>query len=218
MARIYENFVNDFVYENPNNLLVFMENHDTKRFNEYCPNLADYKLALTLIATTRGIPQIYYGSEIGMKGSKDAGDADIRRDFPGGWDTDTLTAFYAQDDVRKRSKLGRTPEQEAYFQFTKKVLNWRKNQAVIHEGTLVQYVPENNVYVYFRILGEKKIMVVLNNATDAQSIATSRFVDVLDKFSIRAVPLKKEVLSDTFIDMSKNSLTIPGKTAWIIEL
>ena len=218
MARIYENFVNDFVYENPNNLLVFMENHDTKRFNEYCPNLADYKLALTLIATTRGIPQIYYGSEIGMKGSKDAGDADIRRDFPGGWETDTLTAFYAQDDVRKRSKLGRTPEQEAYFQFTKKVLNWRKNQAVIHEGTLVQYVPENNVYVYFRILGEKKIMVVLNNATDAQSIATSRFVDVLDKFSIRAVPLKKEVLSDTFIDMSQKSLTIPGKTAWIIEL
>jgi glycosidase len=218
MARIYENFVNDFVYEDPNNLLVFMENHDTKRFNEYCPNLADYKLALTLIATTRGIPQIYYGSEIGMKGSKDAGDADIRRDFPGGWDTDTLTAFYAQDDVRKRSKFGRTPEQEAYFQFTKKVLNWRKNQTVIHEGTLVQYVPENNVYVYFRILGEKKIMVVLNNATDAQSIATSRFVDVLDKFSIRAVPLKKEVLSDTFIDMSQKSLTISGKTAWIIEL
>jgi hypothetical protein len=72
--------------------------------------------------------------------------------------------------------------------------------------------------VYFRILGEKKIMVVLNNATDAQSIATSRFVDVLDKFSIRAVPLKKEVLSDTFIDMSQKSLTISGKTAWIIEL
>jgi glycosidase len=153
-----------------------------------------------------------------MKGSKDVGDADIRRDFPGGWDTDTLTAFYAQDDARKRSKLGRTPEQESYFQFTKKVLNWRKNQAVIHNGTLVQYVPENNVYVYFRILGEKKIMVVLNNSTDAKSIATSRFVDEMDKFSIRAVPLKKEVLSDTFIDMSQKSLTIPGKTAWIIEL
>ena len=218
MARIYENFVNDFVYENPQNMLVFMENHDTKRFNEYCPNLNDYKLALTLIATTRGIPQIYYGSEIGMKGSKEAGDADIRRDFPGGWVSDTLNAFYAASDVRKGSKLGRTPEQEAYFQFTKKLLNWRKNQPVIHQGELVQYVPENNVYVYFRILGDQRVMVVLNNSTNEQALNLSRFSDVLNKTTIWAVPIKNEVLSDTPIDMSKKTLTIPGKTSWIIAL
>ena len=225
MVRIYENFVNDFLYADPNNLLVFMENHDTKRFNEICPNLADYKLALTLLSTTRGIPQIYYGSEIGMKGSKEVGDADIRRDFPGGWETDKQTAFYANDDKRRNGREGRTPEQEAYFQFTKKLLNWRKNQVVIHEGKLVQYVPENNVYVYFRIQeGEnslqssKRVMVVLNNSMDEQKINLDRFEESLDVSQLKSVPIRKEILSDFPIDFSQKTLTIPGKTAWIIEL
>ena len=225
MVRIYENFVNDFLYADPNNLLVFMENHDTKRFNEICPNLADYKLALTLLSTTRGIPQIYYGSEIGMKGSKEVGDADIRRDFPGGWETDKQTAFYANDDKRRNGREGRTPEQEAYFQFTKKLLNWRKNQVVIHEGKLVQYVPENNVYVYFRIQeGEnglqssKRVMVVLNNSLDEQKINLDRFEESLDVSQLKSVPIRKEILSDFPIDFSQKTLTIPGKTAWIIEL
>jgi glycosidase len=225
MVRIYENFVNDFLYADPNNLLVFMENHDTKRFNEICPNLADYKLALTLLSTTRGIPQIYYGSEIGMKGSKEVGDADIRRDFPGGWETDKQTAFYANDDKRRNGREGRTPEQEAYFQFTKKLLNWRKNQVVIHEGKLVQYVPENNVYVYFRIQeGEnslqssKRVMVVLNNSMDEQKINLDRFEESLDVSQLKSVPIRKEILSDLSVDFSQKTLTIPGKTAWIIEL
>jgi len=225
MVRIYENFVNDFLYKNPNNLLVFMENHDTKRFNEIYPNLADYKLALTLVSTTRGIPQIYYGSEIGMKGSKEVGDADIRRDFPGGWDTDKQTAFYANDDKRRYGREGRTPEQEAYFQFTKKLLTWRKNQEVIHEGKLVQYVPENNVYVYFRIQesenglqSSKRLMVVLNNSTDEQKINLERFEESLDVSQLKSVPIRKEILSDLPIDFSQKTVTIPGKTAWIIEL
>jgi glycosidase len=225
MVRIYENFVNDFLYKNPNNLLVFMENHDTKRFNEIYPNLADYKLALTLLSTTRGIPQIYYGSEIGMKGSKEVGDADIRRDFPGGWDTDKQTAFYANDDKRRYGREGRTPEQEAYFQFTKKLLNWRKNQIVIHEGKLVQYVPENNVYVYFRIQesenglqSSKRLMVVLNNSMDEQKINLDRFEESLDVSQLKSVPIRKEILSELPIDFSQKTLTIPGKTAWIIEL
>ena len=225
MVRIYENFVNDFLYKNPNNLLVFMENHDTKRFNEIYPNLADYKLALTLLSTTRGIPQIYYGSEIGMKGSKEVGDADIRRDFPGGWGTDKQTAFYANDDKRRYGLQGRTPEQEAYFQFTKKLLNWRKNQEVIHEGKLVQYVPENNVYVYFRIQesknglqSTKRLMVVLNNSLDEQKINLDRFEESLDVSQLKSVPIRKEILSDLPLDFSQKTLTIPGKTAWIIEL
>ena len=225
MVRIYENFVNDFLYKNPNNLLVFMENHDTKRFNEIYPNLADYKLALTLLSTTRGIPQIYYGSEIGMKGSKEVGDADIRRDFPGGWGTDKQTAFYANDDKRRYGLEGRTHEQEAYFQFTKKLLNWRKNKEVIHEGKLVQYVPENNVYVYFRIQesenglqSSKRLMVVLNNSSDEQKINLDRFEESFDVSQLKSVPIRKEILSDLPIDFSQKTLTIPGKTAWIIEL
>lgn len=197
MVRVYENFVNDFLYADPNNLLVFMENHDTKRFNEYCPSLADYKMALTLIATTRGIPQIYYGSEIGMKGSKDKGDADIRQDFPGGWKTeDKHSAFYSNEEANKNLGIpGRTETEEAYFQFTKTLLNWRKNQPVIHTGKFKQFVPENNVYVYFRYDEQETIMVILNNSTKEESINLTRFQEVLKGKKIFNNVLTKEMVN-----------------------
>ncbi|MEC8884957.1 MAG: glycoside hydrolase family 13 protein, partial [Bacteroidota bacterium] len=148
MMKAYNNFVNDFLYPDINNLLVFLENHDTGRFNEiYDQNLDNYKLGLTLIATTRGIPQLYYGSEIGMRGDKGKGDGDIRRDFPGGWKDDAQNAFEA---------ASRTQQQEAFFSFTKKLMNWRKTAKAVHQGTLTQFIPENDVYVYFRILGDEK--------------------------------------------------------------
>src|SRR5690606_35966177 len=92
MIKVYDNFTNDFLYPNIDNLLVFAENHDTQRINQHYPNFEDYRLAMTLIATVRGIPQIYYGSEIGMKGNKSNGDPDIRHDFPGGWRSDANNA------------------------------------------------------------------------------------------------------------------------------
>ena len=118
-CAINENFINDFLYADADNLLVFFENHDTERFNERHPDIRDYKLALSLICTTRGIPQIYYGSEIGMKGERNFGDGDIRRDFPGGWKDDQHSAFIDSE---------RTDEENAYFEFTKRLLNWRKNK------------------------------------------------------------------------------------------
>ena len=94
MVKAYENFVNDFLYADVDNLLVFAGYHDSNRINEiYDGDLDKYKLALTLVLTTRGIPQIYYGDEIGMRGNKAEGDGDIRRDFPGGWDGDENNAF-----------------------------------------------------------------------------------------------------------------------------
>ena len=97
MIKIYNSFGNDFLYPDINNILVFFENHDTERFNEiFNGDSRYYKMALTLISTVRGIPQIYYGSEIGMRGEKSKGDADIRRDFPGGWKGDPQNAFNPQ--------------------------------------------------------------------------------------------------------------------------
>lgn len=212
MVRIYENFVNDFLYANPNNMMIFLDNHDTKRFNEYCPNLQDYKLAMTLLATTRGIPQIYSGTEIGMKGSKEVGDADIRRDFPGGWPTDKQTAFYSNDDPRKRGLLGRGSEQEAYFQFTKKILNWRKSKPIIHDGSLIQFVPQDNCYVYFRVLEDQKVMVIINNATSPQVLKLDRFKEVLGNVSTG-----KEALSGNPIYLNVPTLEVGSKTAMIIE-
>jgi glycosidase len=95
MIRAYNNFTNDFLYPDINNILLFAGNHDTNRINEiYQGDIDTYKMAMTLIFTTRGIPQIYYGDEIGMLGNRDKkGDGEIRRDFPGGWPGDTKNAF-----------------------------------------------------------------------------------------------------------------------------
>jgi glycosidase len=214
MVRVYENFVNDFLYKDPNKLLVFMENHDTQRFNEYCPSLADYKLALTLIATTRGIPQIYYGSEIGMKGKKEVGDADIRQDFPGGWGSlDDHNAFFSNGDVSNlRGMKGRTEQEEAYFQFTKQLLNWRKNQPVVHSGKMKQYVPENNVYVYFRYNESDTLMVIINNSIKEETLKLNRFDEMLSG---------KSILRDVFTNQDSKltyTLTLPAKTAMVYRV
>ena len=203
MIRFYENFVNDFLYNDPNNLLIFFENHDTQRFNEYCPKIEDYKLATTLLATTRGIPQIYYGSEIGMKGDKGKGDADIRRDFPGGWPSDTTNAF---------TENGRTILQKAYFDFSKKIWNWRKGKSVIHKGEFKQYVPEKNVYVYFRYDRNETVMVILNNSIEEQKLDPSRFSECIanKKFGV-------DVITGSLTPLDREFKIAP-KTAYILEL
>ena len=223
MVRFYDNFSNDFQYKDPSNILVFMENHDTKRFNEYCPNLADYKLALTLITTTRGIPQIYYGSEIGMKGSKEIGDADIRKDFPGGWAADRHTGFCSSEDVKCHGyQTGRTPEEEAYFQFTKTLLNWRKNNTIIHEGKLMQFVPENNVYVYARykepngiadMPGRQVVLVIINNSSKDETIRWDRYQEML-----QGKESGLDVLTNQSFNFDLKTAIIPAKTAYILEL
>ncbi|MFT4830690.1 MAG: glycosidase [Psychroserpens sp.] len=203
IIQVYENFVNDFLYPNINNILVFAENHDTPRINELYPNFEDYQLAMTLIATVRGIPQIYYGSEIGMKGDKSKGDGDIRRDFPGGWQEDTITAFTAK---------GRNEVQNNYFNFSKKLFKWRKNACVIHGGKTTQYVPEEEVYVYFRYVEGKAVMVILNNNKTTKHLSLDRFAENLMGFL-----QGKEVLTDTVIKLG-NKLTIGPKKSMIIEL
>lgn len=147
-----------------------MGNHDVNRINqEFDGDIEKYKLALTLIMTLRGIPQIYYGDEIGMLGDKGKGDGDIRRDFPGGWEGDSQNAFTSN---------GRTDGQNEYFDFTKKLLNWRKEKEVVHIGKTLHFSPTNNVYVYFRYLPnnpQETVMVVLNNSTKNQTIDLDRF-------------------------------------------
>ena len=204
MFKFYENFVNDFLYENPNNLLIFAENHDTNRFNYiYKNDFNKYKMAMTILATMRGIPQLYYGSEIGMAGDKGKGDADIRQDFPGGWASDKNNAFKAS---------GRTAEQAKYFDFTAKVFNWRKAKSVIHNGKLMHYLPDNNVYVYFRYNDTESVMVVVNNSKDKQIVKLDRFKESLASYSSG-----KDIISDANFDL-KSELTIEGKSSLILEL
>lgn len=204
MQKVYDNFTNDFLYPDINNILVFAENHDTGRFNEiYKGNINKYKMAMALIATVRGIPQIYYGSEIGMAGDKGKGDADIRRDFPGGWNVDSNNAF---------TKSGRTAEQEQFFDFTSKLLNWRKNKEVIHSGKTTHYLPDNNVYTYFRHNDKESVMVIINNSAEARMFKTNRFAENIKNYSTG-----KDVLSGNTINLT-NEINIEPKSVMILEL
>lgn len=203
MVKVYDNFTNDFLYPNIDNILIFAENHDTQRINQHYPDFKKYQLAMTLIATVRGIPQLYYGSEIGMAGNKDKGDGDIRHDFPGGWIGDTNNAF---------SKARRTAEQQKYFDFTSKLFNWRKTNSAVHFGKMTHYLPENNVYVYFRYDDSKTVMVLINNSPEKQTVKTNRFSQNIKNFKTG-----KEILTNQNIDLS-NEISIEPKSALILEL
>jgi glycosidase len=204
MIKFYNNFVNDFLYDNPNNLLIFAENHDTNRFNQnYKNDFKKYQMAMSLLATIRGIPQLYYGSEIGMAGDKGKGDADIRQDFPGGWNGDTNNAF---------TKAGRTVEQAKYFDFSSKLFTWRKTKTVIHSGKTTQYIPEDNIYVYFRHNESESVMVVVNNNKEKKALKPNRF-----KESIQNHVSGKDVISEKIFDI-KQDLEIEGKSVLILEL
>jgi glycosidase len=204
MTKFYDNFANDFLYPNPNNLLIFAENHDTHRVNHvYNNDIRKYKMTMALLATVRGIPQIYYGSEIGMAGNKDKGDADIRQDFPGGWEGDANNAF---------TKEGRTQIQNDYFDFTSKLFNWRKSKSLIHSGKMTHYIPENNVYVYFRYNDSESVMVVINNNTEKQILKTNRFQENIQNYTSG-----KDIITEKSLDI-KNDIEIEGKSILIIEL
>lgn len=205
MAKLYNVFTSDFLYPNINNLLVFFENHDTERFNEiFNGNPAEYKLAMTLMATVRGIPQLYYGSEVGMRGDKNkGGDADIRRDFPGGWKSDKINAF---------NPSSQTSEQKEFYQFTQKLLNWRKGMDVIHTGRTKNFVPQNNIFVYFRYNEKESVMVILNNNEADQTIDVKHFAESLKGFS-----KGKDVISGREFSVNEN-FQIPAKSSMVIEL
>ena len=203
LIKVYENMVNDIVYTDPSRLLIFLENHDTQRFNEiYNSDIRKYKLGLVLIATLRGIPQLYYGSEIGMRGVKDYGDADIRRPFPGGWPDDERNAFEGK---------GRTDEENQFFELTKKVLNWRKQSEAVSSGSFHHYVPEDNLYVYFRISAGQRILIVLNNSMEVKDIDWSRYEEQLANAKSGI-----EVLTGKIVDF-KSKFKIEEKDAMIIE-
>ena len=207
MIKIYNSFGNDFLYPDINNILVFFENHDTERFNEmFKGDVRYYKMAMSLIATVRGIPQIYYGSEIGMQGDKNkGGDADIRRDFPGGWKGDSQNAFNPETQ---------TLEQKQFHDYTQKLLTWRKGKEVIHTGKTKHYMPQEKVYVYFRYNENEKVMVIINNNEKDQTFDLNRFEE-----SLNGVSKGKDIVTGKEISIStQNKITISGKSSLILEL
>ncbi len=152
--KVYETLAEDFLYGDPNSNKVFNGNHDVGRVYDLVgKNLAKVKLSYALILTTRGIPQLYYGDEIVLKGDKP--DGNLRKDFPGGWANDSHNAF---------TEKGRTDEENDMYNYVSTILNWRKTATEIQTGKLMHYQPKDNIYVYFRYTETEKTMVIINNS------------------------------------------------------
>lgn len=175
LYKLYDYQTQDLVYANPMNLLTFLDNHDTSRFaqtDEMAKNLKRYKQAMVFLLTTRGIPQIYYGTEILMTGDKGKGDGDLRKDFPGGWQGDTRNCFV---------KNGRTALENEAFEFTRQLLNWRKGNQVIGKGSLKHYSIQNGVYVYQREFNGKSVVVIMNGTDDSKELDLTLYQEILPR-------------------------------------
>ena len=175
LYKLYDYQTQDLVYANPMNLLTFLDNHDTSRFaqtDEMAKNLKRYKQAMVFLLTTRGIPQIYYGTEILMTGDKGKGDGDLRKDFPGGWQGDTRNCF---------AKNGRTALENEAFEFTRRLLNWRKGNQVIGKGSLKHYSIQNGVYVYQREFNGKSVVIIMNGTDDSKELDLTPYQEILPR-------------------------------------
>ena len=169
VMKVYNMLATDGVYKDPMRNGIFLDNHDFDRYYSVIgEDINKYKMGITWLLTLRGIPQLYYGTEILMKNFKDPSDAEVRRDFPGGWAADATNKFIAAN---------RTLQENEAFDYVKALANFRKKSPAIKTGKLMQYVPQDGVYVYFRYDNNQTIMVVSNTAKDEKKISIERFAE-----------------------------------------
>lgn len=203
ITRLYYTLSQDFLYSDPFLNVIFVDNHDLNRyFTSQGEDPAKFKLGLTFLLTTRGIPQIFYGTEIAMKGGSI--DPDKRRDFPGGWPGDPIDAFTPEG----REELGVTD----IFAHVRKLTRWRQGKEVVHFGRLTHFVPENNVYVYFRHNEDETVMVILNGDEEPKTVRTARFAERMDGYRTGLDILTDETLTDL------TQISVPARGARVIEL
>ncbi len=185
LVRLYEFLGKDYHYANPMDLVLLADNHDMSRIWEQLGYDYDlFKMSMIYLMTTRGIPQIFYGTEILMDHPGTDSHGMIRSDFPGGWKGDTKNGFTGE---------GLSAQQKDAQQFLKQLLNWRKNEKTIHYGKLMHFEPQKGAYVYFRYDKEKTIMLVLYKGDEDMNLSTDRFERFLgDATSLRNIQTQKE--------------------------
>lgn len=202
--RLYSTLAADILYEDPALNMIFLDNHDENRFFSMIgEDIQKFKLGVGFILTTRGVPQLYYGTEILTKNFKNPSDAEVRQDFPGGWKGDTKNKFLAAD---------RTPQENEAFEFTKKLAQYRKKSSALQIGKLTQYLPQNGIYVYFRHTEEQSVMIIMSQNAENQTLDMKRFTENLAGFS-----KGKNILNDIVTsDLSK--VSVPTMSIQVIEL
>lgn len=205
IMRLYYVLSQDRLYTDPMKNVIFLDNHDIDRFYGRIgedPSL--FKMGYAYLMTTRGIPQVYYGTELMWSNTDAEGGWGLKRaDMPGGWQEDTRSVF---------TKDGRTASEQEAFEYVKAITNWRKEASVIHEGKLTHFVPENNIYVFFRYTEDEVIMVVMNRNEESKVVGRDRFSEFLDDFNSGV-----NVIDGTSIDVTSDFEIGPKQTA-IFEL
>ena len=188
--RIYNSFVYDYLYPNPSSVMAFIENHDTDRYLGNGKDTLALKQALALLLTVNRIPQLYYGTEVLMNGTKEKTDGDVRKDFPGGFPGDTHNCF---------TKEGRTQSEQAMFTWLSRLLHWRQGNDVIIKGKQIQFTPFNGIYVIARQYQGKTALTILNGTSKPATLEVERYAEVIGKTS-----KAKDILTNRYYDLSKN--------------
>ena len=205
LPKLYESLSNDFIYPNPKNILVFGDNHDMNRlFTQLNKDIDLTKMAVAYLLTTRGIPQMLYGTEVLLDNTgKLENHGIIRSDFPGGWKEDSINGF---------SGMGLATEVYGFQDYVRKLLNWRKANPVISNGKLTHFVPFEGLYVYFRYDEKKTVMVVLNKNKSVVNVDLKRFAEIL-----AGKTLAKNILTNEEFPLN-NSISVSPTSALIVEV
>lgn len=201
--RLYLTASNDFVYKHPMKQVIFLDNHDLSRFLSVVgEDVQKLKIGLAWLLTFRGVPQLYYGTEVLMKNFADP-DGKVRLDFPGGWKGDSANKFIA---------AGRTPSEDSLFNYTRALAQFRKTSSAIKTGKMMQYVPEDGVYVYFRYDATQTVMCIMNTSGKEMELSTDRFKERLQGFT-----KARDVVTGQVIPPG-STIKIPATTEWVWEM
>ncbi|MBW6490466.1 MAG: glycoside hydrolase family 13 protein [Lentimicrobium sp.] len=204
MARLYYVLAQDFLWADPSKNLIFLDNHDVNRyFNNVGNDIDALKMALSFLLTTRGIPQIYYGTELLMDEPEHKGHGEIRKDFPGGWPGDAVNAF---------AREGRTNDQNEIFSYMQRLLKFRQHSLPVTRGKLLQFIPSDGLYVYFRQHEDQTVMVVLNNSKSAKKLNMTKYAEALKDYTTA-----NDVISLQKLSLSKGLESKP-RSAMVLEL
>ena len=201
--RVYNSLCHDYLYPNPSSVMAFIENHDTDRFLRNGQDVPALKQALALLLTIKRIPQLYYGTEVLMNGTKQVTDGNVRKDFPGGFPGDTQNAFTAE---------GRTPVQNDMFNWLSALLHWRQGNEVISKGKMTQFIPYNGIYVISREYRGRHAVTILNGTTQPKQMKLDRYSEVFGNTTVaRDVPTGKSV------NLANGELSLPARGTLVLE-
>ena len=205
LNRLYNSFVYDYLYEDPTHVMAFIDNHDTDRFLGNGHDSLALKQALALLLTVRRIPQIYYGTEIMMNGTKEKTDGHVRKDFPGGFPGDKHNAF---------TREGRTRAQQSMFNWLSRLLHWRRGNETIIRGYQTQFIPYNGIYVVTRRWHRNTVITILNGTTQDAVLDISRYQELFDDG--QDVSRVQDIPTGRYYDLTKN-LTLKPRQTLVLE-